>query len=218
MQTIHQTVKQDDRYGVLSNGRQGVPGDNNFVAGCLVYVFRGDKLSPLGTFPPKFDPPTSHVRFINQSTIENNYTLADNIGYRFDLPFEGFWFEPTMGAMYTYSSLGYNAAELGLKDGYTLRLQGGGRVGVTTTFMHDYIWTGSVATILYDDVIVSGYDISNSGLGSATAADQGKLRVLGVFQSRIDFLNGFSTYAELDTYGGTSLFGIGGRLGARYQW
>ena len=171
------------------------------------------------SFPPKFDPLTPHIKFINQLTTENNYILADNFGYRFDLPIEGFWFEPTVGAMYTYADLGSDAALLGLKDGYTLRLQGGGRVGVTTTLMHDYIWTGSITAFYYNDVIVSGYDVNNSGLGSAAAAaDQGKSRVLGIVQSRIDFLNGFSTFAELDTYGGSNLFGIGGRVGARYQW
>jgi hypothetical protein len=61
--------------------------------------------------------------------------------------------------------------------------------------------------------------VGNSGLSaSANAADQGKLRVLGIAQSNIDFMNGWNVYAELDSYGGSNLFGVAGKLGTRLRW
>ena len=83
--------------------------------------------------------------------------------------------------------MGANAALLGLKDGYTVRLQAGGRIGLSSVFMNDYVWTGAIGVTLYEDVVVNGYAISNGLPVTAATYDEGKLRVLASLRARSIF-------------------------------
>ena len=53
-----------------------------------------------------------------------NTTVSDNLNYRFDLS-PSLWVEPTVAALYTNSSHGAGAAQLGLATGNLVRVQGG---------------------------------------------------------------------------------------------
>jgi hypothetical protein len=224
---VSQTVTQDDRFGVLISpnlfgvGTKFQGSDPDF--GCINLKKTAGTADPANDLIPastvvNISSPASHLRVLSHTTTQYNYTIGDDVGYRFDLPYDGLWFEPSFGGFYSYSNMAANAALLGLKDGYTVRLRGGGRIGLSSLFMNDYVWTGTIGGFLYDDVVVNGYQIANGLPATAAAYDQGKLRVLGVVQSNIDFLNGIRLYAEFDTYGGIGLFGIGGKFGGKVAW
>jgi len=73
--------------------------------------------------------------------------------------------------------------------------------------------------LLYSDVIVDGYIANSSGLPPSVAeVDEGKLRVLGMLQSKLDLPNGLSYYDQVEVRGGEDVIGFGGKLGIRTEW
>jgi hypothetical protein len=163
-------------------------------------------------------PQTTALSALVQSARAINFIAAENIGYHFDLP-RGFWIEPLVGVRYNYAEYGANASSLGLEDGQALRVQGGTRFGLTSLVQDRYIWTNSFTTLLYSDVWISGFVVDPSSLyADALFADEGRLRVQGILSSKMDLLNGFSTFVQAEGRYGLDYWGVGGKVGLRYEW
>jgi hypothetical protein len=151
-------------------------------------------------------------------TSVHNYTLASNANYRMDTG-GGYWWEPTAGIRFSYSDFGSDAALLGLADGQVLRLQGGVRVGHTALLTGGQVLTTALTGLLYSDVLVNGFVATSAGLPSGAAeVDEGKLRVMGVAQLRLERPDGISYYGQADIRGGEDVIGYGGKVGMRLEW
>jgi hypothetical protein len=157
----------------------------------------------------------------NPSVRMNDYNIAGNLNYKFDLGGPLFsWVEPTVGFRYTRTDYGDGAAELGLADGDNLRVQGGARFGT------DFMWgavrvTPTVTGLVYSDVIVTGLVAQTSPTGlpiGVVPSDEGKIRGEGIFALSFDYGNGLSSFALAEVRGGQDLFGAGGKAGLRFQW
>jgi hypothetical protein len=153
------------------------------------------------------------------STSMTNTAVASNAYYRFDLS-RNHWIEPTAGVRYTHVDYGGNAPALGVKDGDAFRVQGGIRFGMRYMTPDSWIWTTTLAALLYSDVSLSGLVINPAfpGLQPIPLVDEGKLRVMGVLENKVDLRNGYILYSDLDVRGGDDVFGFGARAGVRYQW
>ena len=184
----------------------------NNVTGCI----------NVAIFPPPpaytISGPQTSTTAISQKTSAINLIYAQDFGYHLDLP-QGSWLEPLVGGQFTYSTYGSNAADLGLENGNAFRVLGGARLGVTRQAPGAYRWTSWLTALLYSDVAVRGFVTNADGFSAGyLAADQGKLRFQGILATRVDLLNGFSGFAELQTRSGQDYAAVGGRIGARYEW
>ena len=149
-----------------------------------------------------------------------NATVAGNFNYRFDL-YPNFWIEPTVGALYTNSSYGSNAFQLGLDDGSLVRVQGGARFGTTTLINDRILMTSTLTGLAYDDVLVAGGFIPAAAFDAQNLLvqqDQGKVRGRGILAFNFDFGEGITSFVQGEVRGGSGVFGAGGRAGVRYQW
>ena len=149
-----------------------------------------------------------------------NSTVVGNLNYRFDL-YPNFWIEPTVGVLYTNSSYGSGAAQLGLADGNLVRVQGGARFGTSTFIGNGVLLTTTLTGLAYNDVLVQGGFIpvgALQGNNLLVQADQGFMRGQGILALNFDFGYGMSSFVQGDVYGGAHLLGGGGRAGIRYQW
>jgi hypothetical protein len=115
---------------------------------------------------PTTSNPQTKTAILAQSAPQQNFILANDAGYHFDLK-SGYWIEPLVGFQYTYTTYGSNAADLGLADGQALRLHGGARVGVSKPVSDGGAWTGSLTGLLYSDVYVHGWVTSAGDFSSA---------------------------------------------------
>jgi Autotransporter beta-domain len=149
-----------------------------------------------------------------------NGTIAGNLNYRFNL-YPSFWIEPTVGAQYTNSSYGSNAAQLGLDDGNLVMVQGGARFGASTLIDSHILMTATLTGLAYDDVLVAGGFIPAAafeGQNLLVQADQGHVRGRGILALNFDFGQGISSFVLGEVRGGSGLFGAGGKAGVRVQW
>ena len=152
-----------------------------------------------------------------------NVAVASNLNYRFDLS-NSHYIEPTVGMRYTHVDYGTGAGTLGFRDGDIFRVQGGLRFGMRQFGATGWIWNTSLAGLLYSDVSMSGLVVpaitaSNGAIIPATPlVDEGKLRVMGVLESRVQVGNGYTFYGAAEVRGGEDVVGYGGRLGVRLQW
>jgi hypothetical protein len=149
-----------------------------------------------------------------------NSTVVGNFNYRFEL-YPNFWIEPTVGVQYVNSSYGSGAAQLGLADGYLVRVQGGARFGTSTLISNGVLMTTTLTGLAYNDVVVQGGLIpvnAFSGNNLLVQADQGLMRGEGILALNFNFGNGWSSLVQGDVYGGAHLFGVGGKAAVRYQW
>ena len=153
------------------------------------------------------------------STQLTNYSSVGNVNYRFRLS-DQYWIEPTAGYNYTTTEYGSNAALLGLSNGHLLRLQGGARFGVESTWNQVRLTT-TLTGLAYDDVIINGGIIQNVAFGTTNSlllAGEGKVRGQGILAFNFDFGRGVSSFVLGEVRGGEGLFGAGGKAGVRYQW
>ncbi|MEQ1696447.1 MAG: autotransporter outer membrane beta-barrel domain-containing protein [Hyphomicrobiaceae bacterium] len=188
---------------------------NRFSADAMVKVDgydlqMKDTVSPIECFQPDNR---------QGSTDFATFTLTSNVAYRYDMGSQTF-FEPTAGIRYTHASYGNQsgALPLGLVDGDALRLQAGGRIGRVQELPNGHVVVSTLGAMLYSDVVVEGFSRVNS-LGFNTAEiDEGKLRVMGQFSTHLIAGNGFTYSLQADVRGGEDVFGVGGKLGVRYEW
>jgi hypothetical protein len=149
-----------------------------------------------------------------------NTTLGDNLNYRFILH-PNFWIEPTVGAQYTHSQYGANAADFGLADGDLVMVQGGARFGASTLINNHILMTTTLTGLAYDDVLVSGGFIPGAAFlanNLLAQADQGQVRGRGILALNFDFGQGITSFVQGEARGGKGLFGAGGKAGVRVQW
>jgi hypothetical protein len=184
--------------------------NDSFDAGCISATFNN------AVFPyfQIVDPATMVSSSRDQTTLRN-FTLANSIGQRFELK-NGLWFEPSGSIRFAYSDYGSDANVLGLKDGYALRLEAGAKIGSASALNRDTVWVNAIGAYVYSDVLVNGLVIASTG--SSAESDEGKVRVRGVLQSRLEFSNGTSVYAEFGARGGEDYWGYSGKLGGRVEW
>ena len=157
-------------------------------------------------------------QLINGEVPEHNYTVSSNAYYRFELG-GGRWFEPTAGIRFTYTDFGRDAFALDLQDGRVLRLQAGARIGSSWDVGSRYTFAASLLGLVYSDVWVDGFTLVDTGFVSTVSnVDEGKLRGLGQINLKLDNGRGVSYGAEVAVRGGEDVWGVGGRLGVRYEW
>jgi hypothetical protein len=160
---------------------------------------------------------------INSTTLqdgevsENSITESTNLYYHLDLG-GGYWAEPLIGQRYTYTAYGSGAEGLGLTNGQVFRIQGGIRLGSAQAWGGSLVNT-SVVGMLYSDVWVDGFALTEDTLVStASEVDEGKLRGLGQVMVMVGTGDGMTYSGQVEVRGGEDLIGVGGRLGARYEW
>ena len=169
--------------------------------------------------PSNSNLPISRL-FSNSGTFSLiNTTLGGNLNYRFFV-YPNFWIEPTVGALYTLSMYGSNAADFGLADGELVRVQGGARVG-SSFLINNILVTPTLTGLAYSDVLVRGGFVPGAAFLASNIladADEGQVRGRGVLAFNFDFGQGVSSFILGEARGGTGLFGAGGRAGVRVQW
>jgi hypothetical protein len=138
---------------------------------------RTNQLLAYNANPDQSLQPETFPYFGAGRTNLSQFTASDNLHYKFILSSD-MWVEPTAGIQYTHSSYGSGAALLGVKDGDLVRAQGGARFGFDT-FLGQTRVTTSLASLIYDDVVVKGDFIQGGAFTTATSAlkDQGRIRV-----------------------------------------
>lgn len=158
------------------------------------------------------------VTTFNQTSM-TNYVLASNFNYRFNLS-RSHYIEPTVGLRYTHTDFGGNAGSFGLRDGDAFRVQGGLRLGTRFTTPDGWIWNTSLTGLLYSDVSISGFVVPSASPLQPTIplVDEGKLRVMGVLENRVEVGYGYTLYGDVEVRGGDDVFGFASRLGIRKQW
>jgi hypothetical protein len=164
---------------------------------------------------PWFTPYSS-----NGSTTVLNGTIAGNLNYRLRFA-PNYWVEPTVGAQYTNTSYGANAAVLGLSDGSLVMVQGGARFGTSTLIDNRILLATTLTGLAYSDVLVSGGFIPGVGFASSNIlakSDQGQVRGRGVLAFNLDYGNGVKSFILGEVRGGQGLFGAGGKAGVRVEW
>jgi Autotransporter beta-domain len=150
------------------------------------------------------------------STSLTNYVIAANAYYRHDLGHQ-LWLEPMVGIRYVDSQLGSGAAALGLSDGNALRLQAGARIGTDWVSADQRLWSVSFLAAAYSDVSVNGF--TATAPGSVTLdTDEGEVRALGQLRAKVTTVDGFSYYGQAEVRGGNDYWGVGGKIGLRYEW
>ena len=166
-------------------------------------------------------PPPVFLPFAGSGSADLlNTSVIGNLNYKFDL-YPNFWIEPTVGALYTNSSYGSGAAQLGLANGNLVRVQGGARFGLSTLLGNGVLMTTVLTGLAYNDVVVEGGFIPASafqGNNLLIQADQGLMRGQGILAFNFNFGGGMSSFVQGDVYGGAHLIGAGGKAGVRYQW
>src|SRR5262249_344213 len=117
-----------------------------------------------------------------------NSTVVGNFNYRFDL-YPNFWIEPTVGVQHVKSRYAAGAAQLGLADGYLVRVQGGARFGMSTLVGDGVVMTTTLTGLAYNDVVVQGGFIpvnAFNGSNLLIQADQGLGRAEGILALNFD--------------------------------
>jgi hypothetical protein len=150
------------------------------------------------------------------STSLDNYTVAANTQYKFDLGGKAF-LEPTAGLIYTATQFDGGAAALGLANGYVWRFQGGARVG------REFVWNGttietSLRGLLYDNAIDKGTVIAAGLVGAPGASLEGLMFGEVDAEVNADFGNGYSAFGSLQTFFADHIVGGVAMFGGRKQW
>lgn len=219
--TLKRTTLASDAYlATLNVNSFEQKGQGKGQDGCINVVnnngLNGPELFPQD--PYSFSGLQTFLNTFTQSTTAANFVFAETFGYHFDLR-SGYWVEPLVGAIYTFSAYGSNAAMLGLQDGQDLRLQAGLRLGASKLVGDRGIWTASLTEIVYSDVLIRGYVTNADGFSAGyLAADQGKIRLQSILTSKLSLQNGLSFFLECQGRVGNNYYGYGGRAGARFEF
>ncbi len=194
-----------------------------------------------GNFANGNDGVLSDIGQQSGSADVTTFTVAATTEYRHDLTAHS-WIAPMAGIRYSHTDFSNDRSNavftdirldpndpgtpgtatpgtLGLDDGYSIRLQAGLRYGEEHRTSQGYIWTTTIGAFLYSDVLVEGFvGIAGQTGEIVSPVDEGEVRVLGQITSNVDMGNGLSYQFLGEIRGGDDLFGIGGLIGARYEW
>ena len=80
--------------------------------------------------------------------------------------------------------------------------------------------TSALTGLLFDDVIVHGYNLEGRAFGESgnILSDQGKLQGEAVASINVDFGHGLSASVQGYVYGARDIIGAGGQATLRMQW
>ena len=128
------------------------------------------------------------------------------------------FFEPTTGIQFTRTLFGGGEAPLGVRDGSTLRVQGGARIGTA--------WNTPAANVevtlkglVYSNVVASGTSIATGSFGlGVIPTDQGRVRGEIDPQLNLDFRNGCTAFLGGSVRFGEEIVGGSAKVGLRKQW
>jgi hypothetical protein len=132
--------------------------------------------------------------------------------------------EPTVGFSLSHTSFGSGSSALGLEDAYTLRLQGGARVGTSTDLGNGISVDSSLKALIYGDAISQGTSVplivpSNTTLTVPIApADTGMIRWEFDPELCLNLPADFSLTASGQFTYGKATMSEGGGLNLRKQW
>jgi hypothetical protein len=123
-----------------------------------------------------------------------------------------------MGFALTRTMFGDNAANLGLKDASTVRVQGGARLG--NTFDVNGITVEPILGLfVYSNVVADGTSIQTTPIALPIApTDRDRVRGEADPELNFDFNNGYSAYMRGIVRFGSEMFGASGKLGVRKQF
>jgi Autotransporter beta-domain len=144
---------------------------------------------------------------------------AANASYRIALGPNAF-FEPTAGIRYTYIDYGRVTGDVGLDvvDGSVFRLQAGGRYVTQRDLDSGSRAILTLTGLLYSDVSIDGLSAVNSLGFNPAAVNEGQIRALSQVGLSWAQPSGWTLSALGEVRGGKDLFGVGGKLTARYEW
>jgi hypothetical protein len=145
-----------------------------------------------------------------------NYTYAGDINYRFYLP-QNWWIEPTAGISYTSTRWDTPSSILGFQNGEALRVQGGTRIGTSTTWGNTTV-EGSLSGLVYSDVVINGGTLAVVLGTPLVPTDQGKVFGQGIGKLNFIWTPQISSYIEGEVRGRDGVIGYAGRIGARYSF
>jgi hypothetical protein len=141
----------------------------------------------------------------------NNYTASGDLNYKNEMGL--WWWEPTIGVSDVRTIWGSGA---GITDGNDVRVTGGVRWGTGWDWAGLH-FLGVLSTFLYDDVSITGGSIATAVAPSAPTY-QGKVFGQGIGKLAATINQHWSAYVEVEVRGTTDVFGVGGRIGARYTF
>jgi hypothetical protein len=143
--------------------------------------------------------------------------VAGNIQYKYRFGW-GF-IEPTMGFVFSRVMFGDKAAEMGIKDGSTLRLQAGARFGSAFHF-NNVIVEPTVGVLAYSNVIAEGTTLATVGNVpiQTPPTDQGLVRVEVNPELNFSFNNGYSAYVRGSVRAGGEMVGGAAKVGVRKEF
>lgn len=145
-----------------------------------------------------------------------------NVGVAGNMQYKYMWgtsfFEPTTGIQFTRTLFGGGEAPLGVRDGSTLRVQGGARIGTA--------WNTPAANVevtlkglVYSNVVASGTSIATGSFGlGVIPTDQGRVRGEIDPQLNLDFRNGYTAFLGGSVRFGEEIIGGSAMVGLRKQW
>jgi hypothetical protein len=141
----------------------------------------------------------------------NNYAVSGDLNYKNEMG--SWWWEPTIGVSDVRTIWGTGA---GISDGNDVRVTGGVRWGTGWDWAGVH-FLGVLSTFLYDDVSITGGSITTAVAPSAPTY-QGKVFGQGIGKLAATINQHWSAYIEVEVRGTTDVFGVAGRIGARYTF
>jgi hypothetical protein len=148
--------------------------------------------------------------------------VSENIQYKYWLAGSTF-FEPTVGYMYTRALFDGSGAAFGLRDGTTLRVQAGARVGSMFNF-DDVRVVPTVTALVYDNAIQHGTAVSTSPTLPAgvvlplIATDRSLVRGEVMPQLNFYFADGLAAILQCGVRFGRDMVGGTAKAGLMKTW
>jgi len=146
-----------------------------------------------------------------------NYTESGDISYKREMG--SWWYEPTVGVSNT-NTVWDNAAlamAMNLTNGDDVRVTGGVRWGTgwDAAGVH---YEGTLSTLLYDDVIITGGTVATA-IG-VPLAPTGEGLIFGQLIGKLEaqWTRNWSGYVEGEVRGSDNIIGVAGRVGVRYTF
>jgi outer membrane autotransporter protein len=197
-------------YGMYLNGgfSADLVGKMDFLT--LKEDFSGIALPPGGALSVAAGGSAGGSINITAAGVAGNVQHKDKIGWGF--------IEPTMGFAFSHIMFGDNAVPMGLKDGSTLRLQAGVRIG-SAFVVNGVSVEPTFGLLAYSNVIADGTTLATlGGPVQDPPTDKGLLRVEANPELNFNFGDGYSAYLRGTVRAGSELVGGGAKAGFRKEF
>jgi hypothetical protein len=141
---------------------------------------------------------------------------AGNVQYKYKFGW-GF-IEPTTGFAFTRVMFGDNSVPMGLKDGSTLRLQAGARIGGAFQ-VNGVSIEPTLGVLAYSNVIAEGATLATVGVPvPEPPTDKGLVRIEANPELNFNFDNGYSAYIRGSVRAGSEMVGGAAKVGLRKEF